>query len=201
MELVEKIFNFYLSFADIINTHLYQFSIIFILISILWISLVGIVTPVLLISALSFGYFGILVSLFSLVLGSIINFIMASKTKNIFKKLEKREPIFSDNPIWIYIIFRLMPGIPYLIKNFSVIFFKLNLRSFFIAVIISDTPQILIFTFFFKKLADSSNNFLINQDYKFIFEQMYLQILCLILFMCFIFFLKKKRGDQIFKKK
>ena len=201
MGLVEKIFNFYLSFADIINTHLYQFSIIFILISILWISLVGIVTPVLLISALSFGYFGILVSLFSLVLGSIINFIMASKTKNIFKKLEKREPIFSDNPIWVYIIFRLMPGIPYLIKNFSVIFFKLNLRSFFIAVLISDTPQILIFTFFFKKLADSSNNFLINQDYKFIFEQMYLPILCLILFMCFIFFLKKKRGDQIFKKK
>ena len=193
MELVEKIFNFYLSFADIINTHFYQFSVIFILISILWISLVGIVTPVLLISALAFGYFGILVSLFSLVLGSIINFIMASKTKNIFKKLEKREPIFSDNPIWIYIIFRLMPGIPYLIKNFSVIFFKLNLRNFFIAVLISDTPQILIFTFFFKKLADSSNNFLINQDYNHIFELMYLPLLILIIFIIFIFFLKKSR--------
>ena len=125
MELVEKIFNFYLSFEDIINTHLYQFSIIFILISILWISLVGIVTPVLLISALSFGYFGILVSLFSLVLGSIINFIMASKTKNIFKKLEKREPIFSDNPIWVYIIFRLILKIPYLIKTFQLFFLNL----------------------------------------------------------------------------
>lgn len=193
MGLVEKILNFYLSFTDLVNAHFYEFSIIFTLISILWISLVGIVTPVLIISALAFGYFGILVSTLSLVLGSIINFFIASKTKNILQKLKIRKPIFSDNPLIIYIIFRLIPGIPYLLKNFSVIFFKLNLRSFFFAILISDTPQILIFTFFFKRLADSSNNFLINQDYKFIFEQMYLPILCLILFMSLIFFLKKRR--------
>ena len=193
MGLVEKILNFYLSFTDLVNAHFYEFSIIFTLISILWISLVGIVTPVLIISALAFGYFGILVSTLSLVLGSIINFFIASKTKNILQKLKIRKPIFSDNPLIIYIIFRLIPGIPYLLKNFSVIFFKLNLRSFFFAILISDTPQILIFTFFFKRLADSSNNFLINQDYKFIFEQMYLPILCLILFMSLIFFQKKRR--------
>ena len=193
MGFVEKILNFYLSFTDLVNAHFYEFSIIFTLISILWISLVGIVTPVLIISALAFGYFGILVSTLSLVLGSIINFFIASKTKNILQKLKIRKPIFSDNPLIIYIIFRLIPGIPYLLKNFSVIFFKLNLRSFFFAILISDTPQILIFTFFFKRLADSSNNFLINQDYKFIFEQMYLPILCLILFMSLIFFLKKSR--------
>ena len=193
MGLVEKILNFYLSFADFVNAHFYEFSIIFTLISILWISLVGIVTPVLIISALAFGYFGILVSTLSLLLGSIINFFIVTKTKNILQKLKIKKPIFSDNPLIIYIIFRLIPGIPYLLKNFSVIFFKLNLRSFFFAILISDTPQILIFTFFFKRLADSSNNFLINQDYKFIFEQMYLPILCLILFMSLIFFLKKSR--------
>ena len=193
MGLVEKILNFYLSFADFVNAHFYEFSIIFTLISILWISLVGIVTPVLIISALAFGYFGILVSTLSLLLGSIINFFIATKTKNILQKLKIKKPIFSGNPLIIYIIFRLVPGIPYLLKNFSVIFFKLNLRSFFFAILISDTPQILIFTFFFKRLADSSNNFLINQDYKFIFEQMYLPILCLILFMSLIFFLKKRR--------
>ena len=200
MELVEKIFNFYLSFEDLINTHFYQFAIIFILISILWISLVGIVTPVLLISAIAFGYFGIPISLLSLVLGSIINFFMATKTKNIINKLKKMKPIFSDNPFLIYIIFRLIPGIPYLVKNFSVVLFKLNLKSFFIAVLISDTPQIIIFTFFFKRLADSSNSFFINQDYKFIFEQMYLPILCLILFMSLVYFLKKKNVVQFNKK-
>ena len=200
MELVEKIFNFYLSFESLINTHFYQFTIIFTLISILWISLVGIVTPVLLISAIAFGYYGIPISLLSLVLGSIINFFMATKTKNIINKLKKMKPIFSDNPFFlIYIIFRLIPGIPYLAKNFSVIFFKLNLRSFLYRLI-SDTPQILIFTFFFKRLVDSSNNFFINQDYEFILKQMYLPILCLILFMCFIFFLKKKFKLNFIKK-
>ena len=200
MELVEKIFNFYLSFESLINTHFYQFTIIFTLISILWISLVGIVTPVLLISAIAFGYYGIPISLLSLVLGSIINFFMATKTKNIINKLKKMKPIFSDNPFLIYIIFRLIPGIPYLVKNFSVVLFKLNLKSFFIAVLISDTPQIIIFTFFFKRLAESSNDFLINQDYKFIFEQMYLPILCLILFMSLIYFLKKRNAVQFNRK-
>ena len=94
MELVKKIFNFYLSFKDTINTHLYQFALVFTDFSNLWISTVGIVTPVLLISALSFGYYGILISLVSLLLGSIINFIMASKTKKYFKKLKKENQFF-----------------------------------------------------------------------------------------------------------
>ncbi len=200
MELIEKIFNFYLSFEDLINTHFYQFSVIFILISILWISLVGIVTPVLLISAIAFGYFGIVISLLSLVLGSTINFFMATKTKKKIKILKKKKQIFSDNPLLIYIIFRLIPGIPYLVKNFSVIFFKLNLKNFFIAVLISDIPQIIIFTFFFKRLSDSSNNFLINQDFEYIFQQMYLPIISLIIFICFIFFLKKKVKFNFIKK-
>ena len=200
MELVEKIFNLYLSFEDLINTHFYQFMIIFMVISILWISLVGVVTPVLLISAITYGYFGIIISLISIVLGSIINFFIATKTKMVINRLKNIKPIFSDNSFLIYIIFRLIPGIPYLVKNFSAVFFKLNLRSFFIAVLISDTPQIIIFTFFFKKLADSSNSFFINQDYRFVFEQMYLPILCLILFICLIYFLKKKSGIQFYKK-
>ena len=63
MEYIEKILNLYLSFSDTINNHFYQFLIFFILVSIIWVSLIGIVTPVLFISALTFGYYGIFVSL------------------------------------------------------------------------------------------------------------------------------------------
>ncbi len=194
MELIEKILNLYLSFADTVNIHFYKFTIAFVFISIFWISFIGIVTPVLLISALAFGYFGIIISLFSLVLGSLISFFIAIKTKGIIKKLQQKKPIVSKDPFILYIIFRLIPGVPFLIKNLSVIFFKLNLKSFFLAVIISDTPQIVIFTFFFKKLIDSSNEFLINRDFNRIFEQMYLPLLVIILFMFFIFFLKRKKS-------
>ena len=199
MELIEKILNLYLSLSDTVNLHFYKFSIAFTLISILWISLIGIVTPVLFISVLAFGYYGIIVSLLSLVLGSIINFFMATKTKSAIKKIQHKKPFFSEDPFLIFIIFRLIPGIPYLIKNLSVIFFKLNLKKFFLAVIISDTPQVVIFTFFLKRLIDSSNEFLITQDFNLIFNQMYLPILVLILFMFFIFFLKKKKSI-VYKK-
>ena len=199
MELIEKILNLYLSLSDTVNLHFYKFSIAFTLISILWISLIGIVTPVLFISVLAFGYYGIIVSLLSLVLGSIINFFMATKTKSAIKKIQHKKPFFSEDPFLIFIIFRLIPGIPYLIKNLSVIFFKLNLKKFFLAVIISDTPQVVIFTFFLKRLIDSSNEFLITQDFNLIFNQMYLPILILILFMFFIFFLKRKKSI-VYKK-
>ena len=56
--------------------------------SILWITLIGIVSPVLIISALIFGYYGIITSLLSLVLGSIINFYMARKTTGKIKMLK-----------------------------------------------------------------------------------------------------------------
>ena len=199
MELIEKILNLYLSFADTVNIHFYKFTIAFVFISIFWISFIGIVTPVLLISALAFGYYGIIISLFSLVLGSLISFFIAIKTKGIIKKLQQKKPIVSKDPFILYIIFRLIPGVPFLIKNLSVIFFKLNLKKFFLAVIISDTPQVVIFTFFLKRLIDSSNEFLITQDFNLIFNQMYLPILVLILFMFFIFFLKKKKSI-VYKK-
>jgi uncharacterized membrane protein YdjX (TVP38/TMEM64 family) len=200
MELIEKILNLYLSFADVVNAQLLKFSVIFIFVFTIWISFIGIVTPILLISTLAFGYYGIIVSLLSVIFGSIISFFLATKTKYMLKKLRNKKPFFTNDPFIIYIILRLIPGIPFLVKNFSIIFFKLNLKSFFFAVLISDTPQILIFTFFFKRLIDSSSNFLVNQEYNRIFELMYMPLLILIIFIIFIFFLKKRIGNQIFNK-
>ena len=200
MELIEKILNLYLSFSDVVSAHLLKFSVIFIFVFTIWISFIGIVTPVLLISTLAFGYYGMIVSLLSVIFGSIISFFIVTKTKYMLKKLRNKKPFFTNDPFIIYIILRLIPGIPFLVKNFSIIFFKLNLKSFFFAVLISDTPQILIFTFFFKRLIDSSSNFLVNQEYNHVFELMYMPLLILIIFIIFIFFLKKKIGNQIFNK-
>jgi uncharacterized membrane protein YdjX (TVP38/TMEM64 family) len=161
--------------------------------------LIGIVTPVLLFSALSFGYFGIFISLFTLIISSLINFFIATKTKNLIPKFKYKKPLISSDPLIIYIIFRLLPGVPYLMKNFSVILFKLNLKNFFIAVILSDTPQILIFTFFFKRLIDSSNNIFINKEYSQVFEQMYLPIFLLIAFLTFLYFLNKRIRNKFFE--
>ena len=199
-EIVDKILNLYLSLEYLVDLHFYKFSFSFVLVSIFWVSLVGIVTPVLLISTLIFGYFGICISLFTLVISSLINFFLAKRAKNLISKFKYKKPLISNNPFLIYIIFRFLPGVPYLIKNFSVVLFKLNLKKFFLAVILSDTPQVLIFTFFFTRLIDSSNNFFINQNYIQVVEQMYLPILFIIGFLIFLYLLNKKIGDKLLEK-
>ena len=118
-EFIEKILNLYLSYADIIKSNFYKFSIIFVFLSIFWVSLVGIVTPVLIISALMFGYYGIITSLLSLLVSSIINFYMANKTKSKIIRFKNKRPFFTEDPFIIYIIFRLIPGVPYLIKIYQ----------------------------------------------------------------------------------
>ena len=192
VEFLDKILGLYFSFEYILNDNFYKFMIGFIIISITWVSLIGIITPILLVSALAFGYYGIIVSLFVLILGSITSYIIAKKSTRIIVRNKKLKQNNFRDPLLTYVIFRLAPGIPYIVKNLSVVFFKLNLKRFFLAVIISDTPQILIFTFFFKKLFESSNSFLVHQNYNIIFEEMYLPLMCLFLFFVFIFILKKK---------
>jgi len=198
LEFLDKILGLYFSFEYILNDNFYKFMIGFIIISITWVSLIGIITPILLVSALAFGYYGVIVSLFVLTLGSIASYIIAKKSTRIIVRNKKLKQNNFRDPLLTYVIFRLAPGIPYIVKNLSVVFFKLNLKRFFLAVIISDTPQILIFTFFFKKLFESSNNFFVNQNYNIIFEEMYLPLICLFLFFVFIFILRKQGAN--FKK-
>ena len=66
MELIEKILNLYLSFADVVSATFLKFSVIFIFVFTIWISFIGIVTPILLISTLAFGYYGIIVFYYQL---------------------------------------------------------------------------------------------------------------------------------------
>ncbi len=199
-EIIDKILNLYLSLEYLVNLHFYKFSFSFVLVSIFWLSLVGIVTPVLLISTLAFGYFGVFFSLFTLVISSIINFFLATRTKSLIPKFKYKKPLISNNPLIVYIIFRFLPGVPYIIKNFSVVLFKLNLKKFFLAVILSDTPQVIIFTFFFKRLIDSSSNIFIDRNYNQVVEQMYLPTLLIIGFFISLYFLNKKIGVKFFEK-
>jgi uncharacterized membrane protein YdjX (TVP38/TMEM64 family) len=194
VEFLDKILGLYFSFEYILNDNFYKFMIGFIIISTTWVSLIGIITPILLVSTLAFGYYGIIVSLLVLILGSITSYIIAKKSTRIIVRNKKLKQNNFRDPLLTYVIFRLAPGIPYIVKNLSVVFFKLNLKRFFLAVIISDTPQILIFTVFFKKLFESSNSFFVHQNYNIIFEEMYLPLMCLFIFFVFIFILRKKRA-------
>ena len=101
------------------NNNLISISL-FLLLSIIWILFGGIVSPLLFISTILFGYFGILISVFSFTLGSILTFIIANIFKSfLIKNLINsfRVPYLKDDSIFLFALFRLIPGIPFVIKN------------------------------------------------------------------------------------
>ena len=196
MELIEKVLDLYQSYEHIININFYKFfffyfnfhnlgifdwdcnSCIIIFSFVLWI--------------FWYNYF------FIFTYNKFFNkFFIATKTKNLISKFKYKKPLVSSNPLLVYIIFRLLPGVPYLVKNYSVVFFKLNLKTFFSSYIIRYTSSINIY-FFFKRLIDSTNSIFTNKNYSQVFEQMYLPILLLICFLTFIYFLNKIIGHRFF---
>lgn len=158
--------------------------------SICWIFFFGFVTPLLIVSTLMFGYLGCLISMFSFTLGSTLSFLVAKSFKNqIIKVLKKNE--LTENSFFLFIIFRLIPGVPFIIKNLSGVFFKINVNKFFLATLISETPQIFLFTFILKKLITAS--ILLSEDFNLFMlsQQLFLPVITLLLFAIAIFFLKK----------
>ena len=103
------------------------------------------------------------------------------------------------NSFFLYIIFRFIPGIPYILKNISGIFFKLRNRDFFAATIISDTPQIFLIVFLIKKLVDSTEIFNKNFDILLISKELFLPIFLIVLFLIFVFLIKVKFSKNFIK--
>ena len=138
---------------DILNNNKFISIGLYLFSSTIWICLVGIVSPLLLISTLLFGYFGILLSIFSFILGSILTFIIANLFKDYLKKIlikSKKIPNFQEKSMFLFTIFRLIPGIPFVIKNIFAVFFNLSYRQFIFATILAEVPQI-VYTHIFSR--------------------------------------------------
>ena len=83
--LIEK----YFELKVLIDKNLILSSLIYLFFSALWISLIGVVTPMLIISTLMFGYFGSLLSIISFTVGSTLSFLVARRLKKLMKNFFK----------------------------------------------------------------------------------------------------------------
>ena len=174
-----------------VNENKLLFVIIYLFFSILWICLLGIMTPMLLLSTLTFEYLAFILSTISFSIGSTISYLFAKKFKNYIDK-NFRKVTIKNNSFFLFIIFRFIPGVPYILKNISGIFFKLKNREFFIATIIADTPQIFLIVFLIKRALDASDNFTNDFDITLVSEQLFLPIFLIFLFLILVFVLRKK---------
>ena len=191
-------FEKYISFRNSINENKLFFSLLFLIVSVLFICLLGIISPVLVISTIMFGYLGGFLSIISATIGSTLSFLFAKQfqqsIENSFKNISIKK-----NSFFLYVIFRFIPGVPFIIKNFSGVFFSLSIRNFIIATLIAESPQILLFTYVFSKLLESSEILINNFDISIVYEQLATPILLMFIFVIFLFVIKIKFQKSFFK--
>ena len=182
-----------------VNENKLLFVTIYFFFSILWICLSGIMTPMLLLSTFMFEYLAFILSTISFSIGSTLSYLFAKKFKNYIDK-NFRKVTIKNNSFFLFIIFRFIPGVPYILKNISGIFFKLQNREFFIATIIADTPQIFLIVFLIKRSLDASDDFINDFDITLVSGQLFLPIFLIFLFLILVFVLKKKFNVNFYKK-
>ena len=196
---IKDLLIYYQNYKLYINDNKFFFVIIYLLFSILWICLLGIMIPMLIISTLMFEYLAFFLSIISFSTGSTISYLLAKKFKK-FISNSFENVIVKDNSFFLYIIFRFVPGVPYIIKNITGIFFKLQNREFFMATIIADTPQIFLIVFLIKRFVDSSESFANDLDIMLVSEQLFLPAFLIVLFLIVVCLVKKKFEKYFYKK-
>ncbi len=168
---------------------------LYLFLSTIWICVVGIVSPLLFISTLFFGYFGILLSVFSFILGSILAFSIANLFKDYLKKiLVKSNKItnFKEKSMFLFTIFRVIPGMPFAIKNIFAIFFNLTYRQFIFATILAEVPQVILYTYIFKRVIDTTKLYASELKLEVLTEELLMPSIVLLTFFILLFILKNK---------
>ena len=192
MEIITQIYDNYSNFKSLFDSNILFFSFVFLVFSLLWLTFVGVVSPILFLSILFYDYVGCIIYMFLFLTASVLNFFFSFKSRTFIYKFLKREVKIENEPFYLYLVFRLIPGIPYLIKNLSVSFFNLSFKKFILAIIIADTPQIILFTFFFKKIISTSENIIIFENYNDVISELFLPTMLLVVFFIFIYLVKLK---------
>ncbi len=138
-----------------------------------------------------FGYVGAFLSIFSFTIGSTFSFLFAKNFSHFIKNSIVNLKI-TNNSFFLFVIFRFIPGIPLIIKNFSGIFFNVSNIQFIKATVIAEVPQIILVTFIIQRLIESSELLIYNFDISVLSEKLFIPIFLMLIFVIFIFILKVK---------
>ena len=188
----------YLVHKNYVDHHPVLFAFIYFIFSILWIFFLGFISPMLILSILAFGYYGYILSVISFTIGGTFSYLFARKFNHLIKKKIKNIEV-RQNSLLSFIVFRFIPGIPFMIKNFSGIFFDLNLKKFILATLIAETPQLFLFTYIMMTFIESSEFLMEDFDSSKLLQELFLPLSLLFLLVVFVFILKKKIERVFFK--
>jgi len=187
---------------QMVGKNLYFNLLIFFLFSLVWVSLLGFGSPLLLISGILFGkWIGTFISVLSISVGSLALYSLANFFFKdlVYKILEKRFlkyiHLFRKNEFNYFLAFRLAGGlgIPFGLQNILPVLFDIKKFNYFFASFLGFIPMF----FIWNTIGSGLNQYIkLSDNFSFINllfnKEIYLPIILFLIFMLISFIIKKK---------
>ena len=199
-------FTYYKEIQSDLETYISTNTIInliyFFIFSVIWVTLLGFGSPILIISGILFGQIiGTLISVFSISIGALIlysigNFFFRDLVKSILeKKFNRYIQLFKKNEFFYFFIYRFVGGlgVPFGLQNLIPILFGMKKTNYFFASFFGFIPGF----FIINTIGAGLNNYISEADnfsmIDFIFTpEIYLPIIMFSILMFFSIIIKKK---------
>lgn len=186
-------------FSSIINQNIGIVIVLFSLLFIIWIFCLGIITPFVIFAGLTFDpVVAYLITIFSITVGSTILYLFSKLyfydlVKKYFeKKYLKYLNKISKNKLFYYFLLRLIPGIPFPIKNVLPVIINLKTKIFVLATILGETPALVVNILIFNQVSSQLKNpddFNLNSFFS---KEFFITLTLVFLIMLFIKKVSKK---------
>ena len=126
-------------------------AILYFFFAIIWVFLMGFGTPLVIIAGFAFGIvWGSVLSLLSFTIGASLLYSFANHYFKdlVFKYLSSRflslKNHFNENEFSYFFFLRVIPGIPFPIKNLIPVLFDMKLKNFFLATFLGEAAPLII---------------------------------------------------------
>ena len=191
-----------LSLSNFLSSNFFINTIYFFIFSIIWVTLLGFGSPILIISGILFGkWIGTIISVLSISIGalalySIANFFFKDIIKNLLeKKFKKYIQLFQKNEFFYFFIYRFVGGlgVPFFLQNVFPVLFNMKKINYFFSSFFGFIPGF----FVFNTIGAGLNSYIENTEefsfFKLILTpEIYLPMLMFIGLIGLSFIIKKK---------
>lgn len=144
------------------DQNLFLISSVYFFFSIIWVFLMGFGTPLVIFAGFAFGtILGSILSIFSFTIGATLLYLFANHyfkdlvEKYLGTKYASIKENVNQNELSYFFSLRVIPGIPFPIKNLLPVLFNMKLKNFFLATLFGEAAPIIISVSIFSGLSNA----------------------------------------------
>ena len=142
------------------DQNLFLISSVYFFFSIIWVFLMGFGTPLVIFAGFAFGtILGSILSILSFTIGATLLYLFANHyfkdlvEKYLGTKYASIKQNVNENELSYFFSLRVVPGIPFPIKNLLPVLFNMKLKNFFLATLFGEAAPIIISVSIFSGLS------------------------------------------------